>query len=188
MYYKFNLVLDSITSKTPQSSVCFSTPPILNHINPKVFYLSQVGCNTCLPVIWVEGIGNLSNPFHPYVSWSSGHLGDVLLCHYDEVGVRDYHFIYCYEPESCHGPIVSVNDAEITNVKIYPNPVNDKLVITSEIPLQRIEIYSSTGVLLKKYYDTKNLTINTTELMSGILYVLIFSENGKVTTSKIVKY
>ena len=80
--------------------------------------------------------------------------------------------------------ILSTNDLEIEQAFIvYPNPVQNILIINSEIPLDKIEIYNLQGQLL---FDTINNQIDVSFLSSGIYYVavIINQENNIITLIK----
>ncbi|WP_185145317.1 T9SS type A sorting domain-containing protein [Apibacter muscae] len=72
-------------------------------------------------------------------------------------------------------------EINLTNHKfrIYPNPVNHELYISSEQPVRKIEIFDSTGkLILSNTGDLKKL--NVSSLSKGIYYIIIHTNNGKI--------
>ncbi len=74
---------------------------------------------------------------------------------------------------------LSTSDFTLNNIAIYPNPVSDKLYISSEnIAIESISIYSLTG---KKVADETNKTnsIDVSTLSKGMYFIEISSASGK---------
>ena len=80
---------------------------------------------------------------------------------------------------------LSVKEMDKLNVKVYPNPTTDKLIIESDNNEQlNILIFNSLGeVVLSERYSDK---INLEKLSKGLYTLRIFSDN-QVFTQKIVK-
>lgn len=70
-------------------------------------------------------------------------------------------------------------------IKIYPNPVNEILVVESAVALQKVSIYNALGSKLLETSENLN-EISMANLPSGLLLVEIETEKGKVT-QKIIK-
>lgn len=189
-YYQFEMVVDSIAAHLPQYAPCFS-PPEVYMDTPKVFYLSHVNCPGCAQIIWVEGIGNIANPFYSFISWSAGNLGDALLCHFDESGFPDYHYVYCEEPAPCQGPLLDNDEIEeAIQIKLYPNPFDD--IVHLEMPdnrnfIKSIEYYNSEGLLIRTENEFFGQKISLSAFNPGLIYVVIRTKNGKVITKKLIK-
>ena len=66
----------------------------------------------------------------------------------------------------------------------YPNPVINQLNITSEKQIERIEVYNYLG---QKVIVTNKLTINTTNLSSGIFVLRIYTQNNGTATKRFIK-
>jgi hypothetical protein len=85
---------------------------------------------------------------------------------------------------------LSVDDQELSaKVKIFPNPVGDKLFITSEVNIEKISIYDINGRLLKTvvfYGNETQRTIDLQQLAGGVYVIKFSSENGELT-QKIIK-
>ena len=76
---------------------------------------------------------------------------------------------------------------DFQNVGIYPNPVNSQLIISHQVPLERITIYDLNGK--KLYVETPHQfdeVIDMTNFSEGIYFLKIFSQNHTLTR-KIIK-
>ncbi len=79
---------------------------------------------------------------------------------------------------------LSVNDETISNISIFPNPVNDKLFINSEKAISDIEIYSINGRFIESLSDTNE--IDFTSYSKGIYLMKLITVDGSVI-KKVVK-
>jgi len=78
-----------------------------------------------------------------------------------------------------------IQNAEIQNLKLFPNPTKDKLTITSESPINKVEIYCSNGKML---IQDNNFTgeMNVSSLAKGLYMVRVYTVQG-VEIGKIIK-
>ncbi|MBA5629181.1 T9SS type A sorting domain-containing protein [Moheibacter lacus] len=81
-------------------------------------------------------------------------------------------------------PEMNTNDLVSSSVSVYPNPTSGILHIQSDAPIEKIEIYSLTGQLLKKEYSTYEL--NLSNLNKGVYLMKISPEKGTSLTKKII--
>ena len=65
------------------------------------------------------------------------------------------------------------------NVKIFPNPASNMLFLQSEVPLEQVHVYNSTGVLL--HHSEKTNEINVSRLIPGLYMVCVISGNSNYT-------
>ena len=73
------------------------------------------------------------------------------------------------------------------NIKIYPNPSSDTFNInSSQIELNKIEIYSLLGKKLKEYNAIRSV-YNIEDLTSGLYLVKIYTNKGMFTIKKLIK-
>ena len=76
-----------------------------------------------------------------------------------------------------------------TSFNVYPNPVNDKLVIETEEIVKEVVVYDVFG----RHQDNKttrqqvNLSIDVTNLNSGVYFVKVVTENGEAVQRFIKK-
>ena len=75
---------------------------------------------------------------------------------------------------------LSVDENEIADVAVYPNPANDVIHVEMmcESPVQRIDIYDVKGKLMISSIEKE---INVSELETGMYFVNILTEKGVVT-------
>ncbi len=84
-------------------------------------------------------------------------------------------------------PETGINNQNISQVKIYPNPVKDMLMISYSEDIESMEILSISGqVIISHECDDKLLEIETSSLPDGIYFIRIKVGNEEVTR-KIVK-
>lgn len=70
-------------------------------------------------------------------------------------------------------------DEHNSNIMVYPNPVNDKLIVESDSDIDAIEIYNLVGALVVGQTDCANkVEIQTSDLPSGVYFI-------RLTTQKI---
>ena len=87
---------------------------------------------------------------------------------------------------SCANPLV-IN--EINNlIKIYPNPNNGAINISSDKQINSVKIYNMIGnlVLEEKSYKT-NSVINIQDFMNGIYFLEVEFEDGSFNKTKLIK-
>ena len=91
--------------------------------------------------------------------------------------------VYFYK----EGPTASVNAVDIVGFKMYPNPANNSLNISAKETISSVEIFNILGSKVKSFTMNglaKKLDIN--DLKSGV-YMVRFTANGNVGTSKFIK-
>jgi len=85
---------------------------------------------------------------------------------------------------------VALNEIEMDQSSVYPNPFSSKAVFQSAQDLEgyNFALYNSNGVLVKKYsrLQGRELTIYSEGLYPGIYLLTITDPNGRVSTKKII--
>jgi len=81
-------------------------------------------------------------------------------------------------------PALGINDQSLTNISIYPNPVDDKLSIQGVLDVSEISIYDVLGKLVLS--NTKSNEIEVYNLKKGIYIIKIVAEQ-KETIQKFIK-
>ncbi len=71
------------------------------------------------------------------------------------------------------------------SVDVYPNPVADVLNVKSAVGIDKIEVYSTEGRLVKSATGTAQL--NVADLTSGYYVAIVTDENGTVVRKPIIK-
>jgi hypothetical protein len=76
---------------------------------------------------------------------------------------------------------LGVEDFALNASEIYPNPTNDKFIVKTKSALQKISIYSQTGVLVKTInVDNNNASeIDVRGLQSGVYLIKLQNETDK---------
>jgi len=97
----------------------------------------------------------------------------------------------CYDPGNGSGFYTSladcnadcsttnINETEINNFKIYPNPVNNTLNIKTDKKIKRIEIYDVIGKIVLSENNPAN-SIDVEQLESGLYSISIIFENNRI--------
>jgi len=80
---------------------------------------------------------------------------------------------------------VGITENAVQSITIYPNPVKDEFYIKSELPIEKVEVYSIIGALLlsENHYSGK---ISVSNLPRGIYMVNVYTSDG-MRVGKIVK-
>lgn len=83
------------------------------------------------------------------------------------------------------GNILGVNDIDdkLTQIKIFPNPASNYINF-SGAEIQAIEIYNSTGRLVKKDFNTNRIDVN--DLNKGFYLIKLYDINNSNVTKKII--
>jgi hypothetical protein len=107
---------------------------------------------------------------------------------------------YCYEVKALNGNCeselsqdvckiyneASVNQQEITNLKIYPNPTKDKFIIDYDKSFV-IKLYDILGKEILTQNINGKTEINISHLPNGIYSVRVISKEGAIRNGKVVK-
>lgn len=83
-------------------------------------------------------------------------------------------------------PNLGVKESNITNLKIYPNPTNSALFISSDSKIENIIIFNSLGELIKKEQVTNN-KLDISSLPSGIYLLQLIDRNQNQSFTQIIK-
>ena len=76
-----------------------------------------------------------------------------------------------------------------TSLNVYPNPVSDKLYIETEVEIEEVVVYDMFGrhQVTETPSHQGNLTIDVTNLNSGVYFVKVVTENGEAVKRFIKK-
>lgn len=91
----------------------------------------------------------------------------------------DVHAILHYVPDG-----VEENDA--ASISVYPNPAHDYIRIDTQsiAPVQRVDIYNSTGQMVLSTTETE---ISVSTLPQGVYFISVFTENQKFVERIVIK-
>ena len=85
------------------------------------------------------------------------------------------------------GASLSTEEFNITNLKIYPNPVKDILNLSFDKIITNVSIYNSLGQeIITKTFNENEVKVNVSSLIVGTYFVKI-SSNNLFKTVKIIK-
>jgi len=84
---------------------------------------------------------------------------------------------------------LSVNDLQLSDVKLYPNPANDIIRIESNSAIENIIIYNTTGQIIKRIHidNSDKIAINTASLKSGFYYIRVSTEKESLLKKIIIQ-
>lgn len=72
-------------------------------------------------------------------------------------------------------------------VQLFPNPGNDILNLKSDKQISRVEVFNLQGQNVKSLNtESKEVSVVTSELQSGLYFVKAFLANGKILTEKLI--
>lgn len=118
---------------------------------------------------------------HPVVVYDTGGVYDVKLIVTNIYG-SDTLLISDY---ICVG-YVGLGQSNSPEIKVYPNPANNQVIITSTDNIQSVEIMNNTGKLVaQEEYEARQVAIDTAHLPNGIYFVRL-KTGGQNMTEKVV--
>ncbi|MBO6880137.1 FG-GAP-like repeat-containing protein [Winogradskyella sp.] len=122
------------------------------------------------------GLGSATVVDYVKVKWLSG-VEDIIY----NVGVNEQILIV-------EGSALSINDNELSSMKIYPNPVKDRFMINSEADIYKVLIFNVLGKEVLRVYSTELYeNIDITHLQAGTYFAKVTSSNHSKTI-KVIKY
>jgi hypothetical protein len=84
--------------------------------------------------------------------------------------------------------LAGLNDAETINAMIYPNPADDKAIISVSVAGAKIVVSDMQGrILLSDDMSESTYELNTANMAAGVYYIRIISGNTVNTQKLIVK-
>ncbi len=75
-------------------------------------------------------------------------------------------------------PVTGIQKTLKSKLVLYPNPVINKLNISSDAGIQKVDVYSMTGVLVKSVRSAHMNTIDMSNLNPGCYLLMVFTEQG----------
>ncbi len=139
--------------------------------------------------VWIEGIGSIHEPLFPNfpIKFSQETPDSMLVtCSFSNSQQVWQHPSY----QSCYVNIVlSIDQFELYDFKIYPNPLTDRIHIkNSGLQQYKLTILNSLGQTIKQtQVNNENQIIDLTELKAGI-YLLRINDRELIKTMKIIKH
>jgi hypothetical protein len=136
---------------------------------------------------WIEGIGSMHGPLYTKFEYCIICPVWNLLCYHNNDTLE--YIMNGYT--DCYQTSVGIFEADKeTGFAIYPNPIRkgNSIYITSNSVPNNIRVYNSSGVLMKSINsitDTK-IKIETSDFKPGLYLIIITSNDGTVTTQKLL--
>ncbi len=86
-------------------------------------------------------------------------------------------------------PFTSVKDIHQSGVQLSPNPVTNVINLENTSSVVLVEIYGINGSVIKKVTNNSNntLSINASDLNSGIYFIKLHERDGSIFVSKFIK-
>jgi len=158
----------------------------INGVQKKRFQLTkQPPYDYHILTAWIENVGSLSGLFYPSGVTPPGSQGE-LLCYFEDNKLiyKNPNYSECYYDKV--EDITSVQTIVTENYKIFPNPVEDVLTMSSlDNTISLIEIYDVLGK--KVYSQTYKESINMSSFEKGLYLLKVYDTNEQVSVFKIIK-
>ncbi len=85
-------------------------------------------------------------------------------------------------------PTESINELNENSVSVFPNPVNQKLTVTTGVnEVCEIIVFDVTSQVMKQQSFTSSVVLNTEALAKGVYFYEVRTKKGIIKTGKIVK-
>ena len=95
---------------------------------------------------------------------------------------REYSFVVSLDTDLVANFISTEGVEELaSSFNIYPNPVNDKLNIITEVEIEEVVVYDVYGRLQSTVNGQQSMVIDVSDLNSGVYFVMIKTNEGVVT-------
>jgi hypothetical protein len=147
--------------------------------NYRVFYFGKT--------VWIEGIGSLCGILSNGHSWNIGPISRYLICHFNNIGVRDYQYLFKDREGECVGPTF-IESIEVGKYNPFPNPTTNGFFSIPLNDIQRIQVYNLYGTLLKVIPVVNgNQSFNISELPNGIYILRMSVGKNAFITQRIIK-
>lgn len=162
------LVVDSITTYTD----------LQNQSRPH-FHGRLLGDNATAQVEWIEGLGSLRGPAHPYPVVDAIAEGNLILA-----CVFDASANHLFRNANVSNPCFFLAGDAITwqETSLFPQPARDLLSLESERVLHRFQLRDAQGRMVKKgnlHPARSRHKIELPELPSGMYFIQLWDEGGQ---------
>jgi hypothetical protein len=132
--------------------------------------------------LWDFGDGNSSEEINPYHYYAAEGNYQVSLTASNPWCEDSFYEIA--SEITVFGP-TAIDVQENLKFKLYPNPVQDVLKLTLNVPFKQLQVYNSSGELMLSI-DTHCSEINVSDFAAGLYFILIETEDD-VVKSQFVK-
>jgi hypothetical protein len=88
---------------------------------------------------------------------------------------------YLAEPSRLN-PVASVTELQDIDVRVSPNPAKDFIYVSTEFPMEQIEIVNADGTLIERILtDEMNVQVSVKSLADGLYYLRVCSKEAAFT-------
>jgi len=114
--------------------------------------------------------------------------GDKVMFKSDFGDAANTDLVYVFQSK-VYGVILGVNNFQVNNLNIYPNPTENNLFIEMKSLINTIFIYNSLGQKIITISDVNNLTynLNTENLYAGTYFIRLETRNSQIYTKLFLK-
>ncbi|PHS67173.1 MAG: hypothetical protein COB12_04565 [Flavobacterium sp.] len=200
-----NPILVKLTCEANQlTQIDLSNNPLLNFLHCRNNNLTELDLSNNTDLITVSLLYNteltylnLKNGNNDNISTSGSYTSDFTnLPNLETVCIDDVNSsLATFIEDQVGHPIIftekcllTTTQNTITNLIVYPNPVNEKLNIQSQSPIIKIEVYNLLGqLLISKYNQTAIKSINTTSLNTGVYFIKATDQDNNYSIKQILK-
>jgi PKD repeat protein len=115
----------------------------------------------------------------------------------EEAGIGDHVITYTYtSDDGCENSseqtltvdeCTGIDETNQGDVKIYPNPANDFVTVTSKTEISSLKVYSYTGRLLTNIsVNNYSYRLNTAKYAAGVYSVITKTSDDKTTSKRLI--
>jgi hypothetical protein len=170
--------VNSLGKINPQTGLVTALPTLLNFDN----YVSNSG-GAIDPINLIYYFQTLDNVGVKMVGLS---LVDGSVASESYVSMNGDYFIMYRIQSDCYGAnrarlnyITMNQEINHSNVNIYPNPAQEVLQLTTDLPMNEVEVIDAFGKIVNRYTpNSSNLQIPLESLNSGLYFLRISSAEG----------
>ncbi|HZK09298.1 MAG TPA: choice-of-anchor J domain-containing protein [Bacteroidales bacterium] len=99
---------------------------------------------------------------------------------------------YCGETDPSNEAcvvLVGINNQELSNITIYPNPANSELNIKATGNIRKVELLNSVGqIVMSQSFDANQIRLDVSQYKAGLYIVAITQSIGDVITRRVTIY
>ena len=128
---------------------------------------------------WDFGDGNTNNEENPMHTYASNGSYSVTLSVSNNCGSDDTTIIVSLT--------VGLDENEVSDLNLYPNPTNGTFTMSSSFNIQRIQVYDQTGREINSNLTYSNGNVIVSELTSGVYFIEVLINENKITRKVIVR-
>lgn len=167
--------LDSldISSNPEIHQLSLSSLPVMTYANLKNGNNENLGNNSLFGGILFEDMPNLEKVCVDNADTFTSTL-------YDEPVLGSFDFIVT---DDC--ATLAIEEKQMTNLQVYPNPTSGKLKITGNINPVSVEVFDLTGKKVMNLKNTKSL--NLQNLSAGCFFIKITDQEGNNQVKRVIK-